>query len=305
VDAGGVERLAAGQGGLFTRAQARTCGLSNYQIRRRLAAGDWFVVLGPVLARGGRVVTPALRDRAALLAVEPAILCGPSAARLHGIAVRDKRTWLTVAPHHRVRLPGVKVVRELLPRGDVVMIDGVPLTARGRTVFDCLRWLPEREASELLDTALQRRWIDLDWLTARVHRFAGRHGVTRMVALVRQAGSGVRSAAERMLVTELRRAKVTGWQANMEIYDDRGDLIGIGDIVFPGLRLVIEVDGRAWHSTGEVFQRDRRRQNRLVAAGWTVLRFTWQDLTERPDEVVATVREMCRSLADRGLGSRA
>jgi very-short-patch-repair endonuclease len=55
---------------------------------------------------------------------------------------------------------------------------------------------------------------------------------------------------------------------------------------------VIEVDGRAHHTTPDRFERDRERQNALVAAGWTVLRFTWRDLTTRPSAVVATVRRM-------------
>jgi very-short-patch-repair endonuclease len=49
--------------------------------------------------------------------------------------------------------------------------------------------------------------------------------------------------------------------------------------------------------TPEHFQRDRRRQNRLIAAGWTVLRFTWWDLTERPDDVLAQIRAAVARLA--------
>ena len=60
-------------------------------------------------------------------------------------------------------------------------------------------------------------------------------------------------------------------------------------MVFPGAKLVVEVDGLAHHVTPDRFQADRQRQNRLVAAGWTVLRFTWRDLTERPGYVVATI----------------
>jgi len=69
-------------------------------------------------------------------------------------------------------------------------------------------------------------------------------------------------------------------------------LIGIGDIVFEILKLVVEVDGWAFHTTPDRFHRDRERQNRLVAAGWTVLRFTWRDLVERPEYVLATIRTM-------------
>ncbi len=61
------------------------------------------------------------------------------------------------------------------------------------------------------------------------------------------------------------------------------------DLAFPDVLLAIEIDGWAWHSDPERFQRDRRRQNLLVATGWTVLRFTWADLVERPDQVLATV----------------
>ncbi|MFN2535890.1 MAG: endonuclease domain-containing protein, partial [Pseudonocardiaceae bacterium] len=55
-------------------------------------------------------------------------------------------------------------------------------------------------------------------------------------------------------------------------------------------RLAIEVDGWAWHSDVDRFATDRRRQNALVLAGWTVLRFTWNDLTCRPEAVIAQIR---------------
>jgi len=53
---------------------------------------------------------------------------------------------------------------------------------------------------------------------------------------------------------------------------------------------VIEVDGERSHTGREAFVRDRRRQNALVNAGYTVLRYTWWDLTQRPDAVQAEIR---------------
>jgi very-short-patch-repair endonuclease len=50
------------------------------------------------------------------------------------------------------------------------------------------------------------------------------------------------------------------------------------------------VDGWAWHVDVERFGRDRRKQNALEVAGWTVLRFTWHDLTQRPEAVIAEIR---------------
>ena len=57
------------------------------------------------------------------------------------------------------------------------------------------------------------------------------------------------------------------------------------------LRLAIEVDGFEHHSSPDAFQRDRTRQNRLVALGWTVLRFTWEDVVKRPAMVAQTIRD--------------
>ncbi|GEM_PF-877438 len=38
----------------------------------------------------------------------------------------------------------------------------------------------------------------------------------------------------------------------------------------------------------DAFQRDRSRQN-VLSQSWTVLRYTWADLTERPEHVVAEI----------------
>jgi very-short-patch-repair endonuclease len=54
--------------------------------------------------------------------------------------------------------------------------------------------------------------------------------------------------------------------------------------------VAIEADGFAFHSGSEEFQIDRERQNVIVLHGWQVLRFTWLDLTEYPDRVLAVIR---------------
>jgi REase_MTES_1575 len=291
-DAERLTALATAQRGLYTRAQARACGYSDYQIRRRLRAGQWQVFLGPVLASAGVARTPALTDRAAWLAVPGAVLAGPSAARLHGVPTDDRRPWLALPASAHPRVPSIGILRGPVSPFDLVLVDGMLATGRARTVFDCLRMLPEPQALDLLDRALQQRWIALDDLAGRVRAAAGRHGIGRLVRLMRSAGSGARSAAERLAVDLLRRAGIGGWTANTPIRDRSGYLLGVGDLVFPAERIVIELDGRAFHSTVERFERDRYRQNQLIGAGWTVLRFTWRDLTRRPDHVVATVRRV-------------
>ena len=66
------------------------------------------------------------------------------------------------------------------------------------------------------------------------------------------------------------------------------------DVIFRRQRLVIEIDGRRFHSGSEVFESDRKRQNLLVLHGWRVLRITWRVIQEKPDQVIAMVREALR-----------
>jgi len=293
-----LRAIADDQAGLFTRRQAQECGFSRYQVRRRLAVGVWRPVLGPVFALAGLQITAATLDRAAHLALPGAVLGGPSAARWWGVEVPDCGPTVFLDQRRQPRLLGVRLLRDPLAARDVEMVDGVLVTTRARAVFDCLRLLTEKDAVNLLDRALQQGWITVAELADRVLAHSGRLGAPRLARLTRLAGSGARSAAERIGVRLLRDAGITGWTANAPVHDDDG-LIGLVDIAFEAVKLALEFDGWAYHVTPDRFTSDRRRQNRLVAAGWTVLRFTWRDLTERPEYVIATITAMLARLGRR------
>lgn len=96
------------------------------------------------------------------------------------------------------------------------------------------------------------------------------------------------SPAERLLHDLLRGAGITNWVANATVRVDGRTLHP--DVLLREHPLVIEVDGFAFHGGRVAFQRDRERQNLLVQAGYTVLRFTWEDLTDSPAQVVTRVR---------------
>jgi hypothetical protein len=286
-----LAKFTGAQDGLFSRAQARQCGFSQYQIRRRLETGEWQAVLGDIYALGGARVTPRLRDLAAHLAVPGAVLGGPSAARWHGMALGNVGTYVLVGRRHRVRLAGVEVIHDRINAADIWLLDNVYVTAPSRTVLDCLRVLPDPVAGEMLDRALRAGWTSLDDIGARVRSLAGRHGAPRLVRIVGAAAANARSASERLAVSLLRKAGIWGWLPNEPIAD-RWGVVAIGDIVFPRVRLLIELDGTF----------DRVRHNRLAAAGWTVLRLTWYELVARPEWVVATVRQALGRLGATGVG---
>jgi len=61
------------------------------------------------------------------------------------------------------------------------------------------------------------------------------------------------------------------------------------DLAWPDRRVLVELDGNV-HRERRVFIDDLRRQNGLVLAGWTILRFTSADVLGRPDQVIAAIR---------------
>ena len=86
------------------------------------------------------------------------------------------------------------------------------------------------------------------------------------------------------MIRLLKAAGVTGWRANYPLAGYRID------VAFTKQKVAIEVDGWAFHSDQENFQIDRERQNNIALLGWQVLRFTWLDLTEYPQRVIAEIR---------------
>jgi len=66
------------------------------------------------------------------------------------------------------------------------------------------------------------------------------------------------------------------------------------DLLWPAQRLIVEVDGHAFHHTRAAFERDRRRDAALIAAGHRVIRITWRRLTGEPKAVIA---ELAAALA--------
>jgi len=64
------------------------------------------------------------------------------------------------------------------------------------------------------------------------------------------------------------------------------------DCAWPAERLIVELDSRTFHDVPDAFESDRARDRRLEAAGWRVIRITWRQLKESPDEVESDLRRL-------------
>ncbi len=270
--------------GVITLAQARTAGLSRKAVQRRVASGHWIRCSRAVYFVDDRPFTDAARIRAAVWGYgEHAAASGLTAAWWHALTRFPPDIVEVTVPrnsHGRSRV-GCRVRRRDLHSSDVVSLRGINVTALALTVVEAA--VKERAGVKLMDSALQRR-LDLRELWRAHLRNTGRYGSTRARRLLQAASDGARSEAERLLVKLLRDNGITGWRTNYPIGPYKAD------VAFPGPMIVIEVDGWAFHSDQEAFQIDRRRQNYIALKGWQVLRFTWLDLVEYPQRVIAEIR---------------
>jgi very-short-patch-repair endonuclease len=279
------------QAGVISREQALAAGFSRDQIDRRLAGGTWLPMHRAVYLVAGFRRTDEARMRAASLWAGPnAHLHGASAAWWHGMLGRLPETIsFTVPRRYRRRSPppGIVVRRRTLPAADMAIRLDVLVVAGPLAALEAAVELGAGGA-EFLDRALQR-YVRFPALYRAYTRNLGAEGSSAASKLLVAAADGAAAASERLLVRLLRSAGVRGWTLGhpVEPY--------LIDVAFPARRVAVEVDGWAWHVDVARFRADRRRQNALVAGGWTVLRFTWHDLVDRPDEDVGEIVDILRA----------
>ncbi len=272
------------QDGVITLEQARASGLSARAVQLRVRSGQWKRCGRGVYFADDRLFTDEARIRATVWSYGVhAAASGLTAARWHGLTQFTPEVLEVTVPRdsHGRRHPGSRVRRRDLDPVDIVEKRGVRVTAMPLTVVEASA--RSRSGMKLMDNALQRH-VDLNSLWWSHLRNKGRTGAPRSRRLLQTASGGARSHAERLLHKLLREAGITGWKSNYRVAGYRVD------VGFPGPRVAIEVDGYAFHSGAEAFQIDRERQNAIVIRDWQVLRFTWLDLTEYPERVIAVVR---------------
>ena len=271
------------QDGVITLAQAQQAGLSRHAVNRRVRTGHWRRCWPGVFFVDDRPFTDAARVRAAVWGYGPeAAASGLAAAWWHGLTKFSQEVVEVTVPRtsHHPHRDGVRMRRRDLARADVVERNALRVTELALTVIEAAVRL--RGGAVLMDSALQRR-VDLKDLWRAHLRNKGRHGSPAAKRLLQAASDGARSEAERLLVKLLREAGITEWRTN---YPVGGYKV---DVAFPDQKVAIEVDGWAFHSDAEVFVGDRNRQNNIALLGWKVLRFTWLDLTEYPQRVIAEI----------------
>lgn len=149
----------------------------------------------------------------------------------------------------------------------------------------------------MFDRALVGGLLDLDAMARTIDREAGRRtpGAPLLRRLISSrwpsAPSKSSSYLERLLETILHDPRMPVWTREYEFTLD-GTASRV-DVYVPSARVVIEADGRNWHSRWEDMEADRARDNELATQGIQVLRFTHTMLTSSPTRCLEQAITTC------------
>jgi very-short-patch-repair endonuclease len=290
---------ARGQDGVLSRAQLFSFGVAEDVVDRMVQSAQLCVLTRGVYLVRGAPLTYRARLWAAVLSTDGALGFATAAELWACTGRRDDQIHI-VLPHSRrvYPPPWVRLHRVPLAADHRVEIDELPITSRPWTLCDYVPTLPGGRSIQLADRALQQGWLTPIDIEHRLKGYPRRRGNTRLRQLLAITSDGAASEAERVLHKLLRRAGIKNWRANHRIWID-GELF-VADVAIEEHHVVIEVDGMAYHVDADRFQHDRTRQNTLTTAGWTVLRFTWNDLTNRPEYVINKLRQAVAGSLYRG-----
>lgn len=287
-----LAHLAGSQHGLVARHQLFALGLGQRTVERRIARGQLHRIHRGVYAVGHRSLSPHGHWLAAVLAAGPgAVLSYRSAAALWelrpAVGSLVDVTVCARARRSRSRI-AIHVTRELRDR-DCAQHAGIPVTSIARTLLDLAGVLSEQQLGRAFEEAERLHRLDLRAIEDVCLRGRGRRGLGALLRVsADQSGPPpvTRSELERIFLDLCRehclpQPRINDFVAGHEV-----------DAVWPPQRLVVELDGYAFHRTRAAFERDRARDVALQLAGYKVLRFTHRRLSREPAAIATTLREL-------------
>jgi very-short-patch-repair endonuclease/predicted transcriptional regulator of viral defense system len=278
--------LASRQHGVVARTQLLALGIGPGAIALRLERGRLFRLHRGVYLVGHTAAAPLAAEMAAILACgRGSVISHLCAGAIWGLILGHNGEVEVTTTRARKR-PGIRVHRttHVDPR-DVRMRGAVPVTSPARTLVDVAALLPRAKLERAVAEAGAKRLASRSDLLAQLDRSPARPGAGALRALLDQEGGPklTRSEAERKLLELVRAAQLPPPRVNARVGSYEADFL------WPDARVIVEVDGYAFHSSRTAFERDRRRDADLSARGFTVIRVTWRQVVEEPEAVVARI----------------
>lgn len=279
--------LARRQHGVVARRQLLEIGISGRAIDRRRERGQLHEVFRGVYVFGSRRISRRGRWMAAVLAAgEGALLSHRSAGRLWRLLPPVTESIdITCSPGRIVRRKGI-VSHELVVADDErEVVDGIPVAAAFRTIFDLAAVLTMRELERAWHEALVRGLtaeVSLPMLLERYPRRRGTRNLRELIGSTKPVGI-TRNDFEEAFVALVDAYGLPRPRMNADLAL-RGRFFQI-DALWEAERVAVELDSRGVHDTPRNFESDRLRDRILLAEGWRTMRVTWRQLQEEPEAI--------------------
>ena len=290
--------MAERQHGAVALTQLVECGLSSSAVRNWVSRGRLHPLHRGVYALGRPDLPARGRWIAAILACGPgACLSHASAAALHGIRASAATkpdvtlTRLSSLTHPRIRIHR----RSALTAADVTTVDGIAVTSIARTLLDLasLRFITPSQLERACEQAVILELFDMRAMSELLRRSRGARGVRKLRAVLASGDLGEDIPASglerryRDLCAEagLPKPEINRW---LLLGDDYIQV----DFLWRKQRVVIEVDGRRYHSTGWQRARDSHRDELLDRHRFRHARVSEDEIEHRPTEAVAAARTL-------------
>lgn len=264
--------------------------------QRQLKSGLYRRLLHNVYADPGLPADHRLHAVAAsLLMPRAAVLGGRSAAAWWGAPFAAPTDAVVVlVPHSSSwRGPrGVRAHRTALDPADVVTVDdGTRITGPLRTAWDVATLETVPNAVAMLDAMVRAGHLDLAAAAADLGQSHGRWRASRVEKVLPLVDGRSQSPPESWVRVACVRAGLPVPTPQFVVVEG-GGFLGVVDLAWPQVRLVVEYEG-AYHFDGLQITKDDARYERLVAAGWRVIRLSAADLRDM-EAVVRRIREALR-----------
>jgi hypothetical protein len=284
---------------IISRRRAQELGLSSSEIDWLVRSEHWRrVEPGVYHLVGAPWNIWAAAEAAVALGGAGAALSHGSAAWLLGLMATPPEVITVTVPRQRqVRSAGVRYLRRR-HSARAVNIRGLPCTDVVRTLIDCAAEMTADEVDALVDRALAKRLVKIERLAAALEgpAFRGHRGRVPLRERLAQrgiTGAPYPSVLESHMDRLVSRHGLPVPKAQVDWGPNRCYRL---DYAYPDIRLAIEVDGWLYHFTPEQQRYDHHRRNHLIRQGWTVLHYTWWDVTREPDRVAREIVAVYRQL---------
>jgi len=280
---------------MYTTRELHRLGLSKDAIGWAVRKGRLSPVIRGVFGEGPLPPT-ALEKAVAVVVATNGTASGPVAAALLQIdGVDVTAPDVSVRPSQGNHRKGVR--RRELPPEQVVVVDGVRCTSPLRTLVDLAALVDDTVWEQALECVLRRKWATVkDVEHAACGKSPGAVRMRRVLALRPQGAPPTESLLETLMVQLARRVPgLPPPERQYEVRDRSGAVRARLDLAWPELGLFVELDGEH-HRAQRVS--DRQRETEVVAmTGWLCGRFTWEDVTRRPNMTVARLTALARQAA--------